>query len=268
MQSAKLLVAVIQLDSQPDVAGNFARIERLLPQCAGADLVALPEVFAWRGAGAGYRTVAEPLGGPICVRIGALAARTQAWVLAGSIAEADQGRIYNTSVLFRPTGAIAAAYRKLHLFDPAFEREPSLRESAVYAAGDSPVLTAVGGWPAGLSVCYDLRFPELYRHLGALGAELLCVPSDFTRLTGRDHWETLVRARAIENQCYVIAPNQCGVNAATGVASHGHSLLVDPWGTILAEGSAEDEGVLRAEFDREALLTIRRQLPALTHRRL
>jgi len=194
-----------------------------------------------------------------------LARGKNAWVLAGSLLERDGQRVYNTSVLFDRQGAIRASYRKIHLFEARLEDGRLIREADAYDPGSQPVAASIDGWKAGLAMCYDLRFPELFRLYAAEGAQILFVPSNFTQRTGRDHWEILVRARAIENQAFVVAPDQCGTNPVTGVPSHGHSLVVGPWGEVLAE-AGDQETVITARLDVDELRKIRNRVPALTHR--
>lgn len=260
-----LRVIVVQSDAGPDPVRNLDAIEAQLDSIGPQDLVALPEAVSLRGDTEDYRRHAEPLAGPTVQRLGRLAARHGAWLLAGSIFELDQGQVFNTSVLLDRTGRIAAAYRKIHLFEATLDSGKQIRERDAYAPGDKPVLVTVDGWSAGLSVCYDVRFPELYRWYSKHGADLMFIPSNFTQRTGRDHWSTLVRARAIENQCFVVAPNQCGANRVTGVASHGHSMVVGPWGEVLAE-AADSPAVLQCTLERESIRATRARIPALTHR--
>lgn len=262
-----LRIILLQNSAGVDVERNLAGLERRLRRAPACDLIALPEVFAIRGNGADYRAAAERLPGPITERLMALAARARVWVLAGSVIERDRGKIYNTSVLINRQGRIAARYRKIHLFEANLDNGQIVRECDTYAAGNQPVLAMVEGWRCGLAICYDLRFPELFRHYAARGAALFFLPSNFTQKTGKDHWETLVRARAIENQAFVVAPNQCGINPRTGIASHGHSLVVGPWGDVLA-ASGEKETVLTVTLDPDDLRRTRARIPVLRHRRM
>ena len=206
----KLPVALVQLDATGDVAANVARAADLAAEAAagGARLVALPEYLQYRGGDDGYRASARPIPGDHTAPFAAVAQRHGAWVLVGSLAEtsADPDRPYNTSVLIRPDGTIAATYRKIHLFDVAVDDGPVDAESARVTAGAETVVADVDGVAVGLSICYDIRFPELYRTLALAGAQVLTVPANFMERTGRDHWEVLLRARAIENGAWVIAP--------------------------------------------------------------
>jgi deaminated glutathione amidase len=188
--------------------------------------------------------------------------------LAGSILEeiSNSERAYNTSLLFAPSGKQIARYRKIHLFDVDLPNGVSLRESQTRAHGESPEVVKTELGAMGLTVCYDVRFPELYRRLAEQGAELIFVPSAFTAYTGAAHWETLLRARAIENQAYIIAPDQFG-KTANSFETHGHSMIIDPWGRIIAE-LPDGPGVITATIDFDYLAKIRAELPALNHRRL
>jgi predicted amidohydrolase len=198
----------------------------------------------------------------------ALARRLKIYLLAGSLLERGpaRGKAYNTSVLLDPTGRVTARYHKMHLFEADITGHVGVRESDVLIPGDRIVAAKTFLGVLGLSICFDLRFPELYRALAARGIEIILVPSAFTRVTGKDHWEVLVRARAIENQAYVIAPNQCGT-PPSGVAAYGHSMIVDPWGAVVAQVSG-GEGIALAELDPHALAEARRRLPALGSRRI
>jgi predicted amidohydrolase len=261
-----LRVALIQNSAGRDVDSNLAAVEELMAGVGPVDLVALPEVFALRGSDEDLRAGAEPVPGPLTERLGRWARDAGAWLLAGSLIErADRGP-FNTSVLFDRGGEIAATYRKMHLFEAFLSETEVVRERDVYRAGGSPVLAELEGWPCGLSVCYDLRFPELFRWYASRGAALLLVPANFTQRTGADHWEVLLRARAIENQCFVAAPNQCGANPATGVESHGHSLVAGPWGRVLGR-AGQAPGVLSVTLDYAELESVRKRVPALDHRR-
>ncbi len=262
-----LRVLIVQNAAQRDRATNLARIEALLDGTPAADLIVLPEVFALRGQNMDWRNAAEAIPGSLTDWLGGLAQRRGAWVLGGSLIERASDSLFNTSVLISRAGGIAATYRKIHLFEARLENNQMIREQDLYRHGNSPMLVDIEGWRCGLSICYDLRFPELYRGYAAQGAHLFLIPANFTQRTGRDHWEVLVRARAIENQCFVVAPNQCGANPSSGVASHGHSLAVGPWGEVLA-AAHDDETVLSCVLDPEELWRTRQRVPALDHRRL
>jgi deaminated glutathione amidase len=263
-----LRVALVQLDAGSDPEANVDAAARLVDEAAagGARLVALPEYLQYRGPDDGYRASARTVPGPFTDPFAEVARRRGCWILVGSLAETspDPARPYNTSSLLDPTGAIVAIYRKVHLFDVAVEAGPTDTESARVSPGDRLVLADVEGVRLGLSICYDLRFPELYRGLALAGAEVLTVPANFTERTGRDHWEVLLRARAIENGAYVIAPSQ--INGPPGQPAFGRTMVVDPWGTVVAQAADRVE-IVSAELDTERVATVRRQIPALANRR-
>ncbi len=265
-------VAVVQMCSTDDLSANIAEAERYVREAAGrgAELVALPEMFAFMRREGGAFPCAQGVDGEIVSGVRSWARELGVRILAGSFPEevAGQPRVYNTSVLVGPSGAIEGVYRKMHLFDVDLGEEGGGRfqESVSIAPGDEVVVaeTEIGG--IGLSICYDLRFPELYRVQAERGALFVTVPSAFTPQTGKAHWEVLLRARAIENQVFVIAPAQCGRHGPER-RSHGHALLIDPWGEVLAD-LGDRPGVAVADCDLEALRGIRGRLPALGHRRL
>jgi len=264
-------VAALQMTSGADVQANLEQARTSLEEAVrlGAQLAVLPENFAFMGlADADKRAVAETEGsGPIQDFLARTAARLQLWIVAGTIplrAGAD-GRVAAASVVYRSDGTPAARYDKIHLFDvdiPA--RKESYRESAHVAPGSRPQVVDTPAGRLGLSVCYDIRFPELYRALSAAGAQILSVPSAFTAPTGRAHWETLLRARAIENLCYVIAPAQSGFHA-NGRETYGDSMVVDYWGRILRR-LPRGTGCVVADLDLAAQAEVREIFPALRHR--
>jgi deaminated glutathione amidase len=266
-------VAVIQLSSQDDVAVNLASVRHWVAQAAaaGAELVTLPENFAFSGEEARKRELAERLDGafpgPILSGLAEAATANRVWVLGGGMPEQsnDPARPFNTSVLIDPKGGIAATYRKVHLFDVSLADGTSIRESAATMAGVDAVTTEVHGVGVGLSICYDVRFPELYRKLVDQGARIVTVPSAFTLTTGKDHWHTLLRARAIENQVWVLAPAQHGKHPR-GRQTYGKSLVVDPWGEVVAQCS-EGEGMALARLDFDYQDRVRTSLPVLLHRK-
>ena len=268
VETRKMTAATIQMSSTPDKQENFETAERLI-RCAvsaGAQLVALPELWSCHGLEKVYRENAEPIPGPTTEFLGALARELGAWLLGGSILEGEPGaqRLFNTSTFFDPSGELVAVYRKIHLFDvKAPDRE--YLESRTIASGREIVTAKAGIATLGLSVCYDLRFPELYRLLALKGAEILAVPAAFTLLTGKDHWELLLRARAVENQAYVVAPAQWG-RKADGRWTYGRSMIVDPWGTLLATCPDRDGHAL-ATLDLDYLDRFRIDFPALANRR-
>jgi predicted amidohydrolase len=266
----RFLAAVVQMTSGPQHDVNLARASALVREAArrGARLVVLPEVFAWRGPRDAERAHAEPVPGPSVDAMATVARETGVLLLMGSIlerAESDE-RSFNTTCLLLPSGELLARYRKIHLFDVDIPGRVTVRESDTRAPGDEVVVVPTELGTVGLSICYDLRFPELYRRQSRAGAELLLVPSAFTFTTGAAHWEVLCRARAIENQCYLLAANQSGASPH-GFADFGNSLIVDPWGAVVAR-APDGEGVALAEIDRGYLARVRRELPCLTHARL
>jgi len=260
--------AAVQLNSNGDKDRNLAAAERLVRAAAadGAEFVALPEKWNLLAGGEELVAGAEPLDGPSLTAARGWARELSIHLVAGSICERGREgeKPSNTSVLIGPAGDDLAVYRKIHMFD-VDAGGVSYRESEFERPGSEPVTAAVGEIAAGLTVCYDLRFPELFRILALRDARLIAVPSAFTLATGRDHWEVLLRARAIENQLFVIAPNQWG-EAPPHYSSFGRSAIVDPWGVVLAT-AADDEGFVAAELDFAAQDRIRESLPSLANRR-
>ena len=271
---APAAAAAIQLSSLPDRDANLASAGRLLRQAAaaGAALAVLPENFAFMGARERDKlAIAEPDGrGPIQEFLAATARELKLWIVAGTVPLAvpgDADRVYAACLVYDAAGRRAARYDKIHLFDVEVPGGEKYRESATIARGElKPVVVETPVGRLGLSVCYDLRFPELYRALSAQGAEALCVPAAFTARTGQAHWHSLLKARAVENQCFVIAPGQHGTHAG-GRATYGHSLILDPWGEALAE-QASGDGLALAPLDRGRLEQVRSSFPALGHRRM
>ena len=264
------LAAAIQMSSKADKAANLERAAHLirLAFARGARFVALPEVFNWRGKRAEEPAAAETLEGETLTLMARLARELEIHLLTGSITEhvPGQSKRYNTSVLIGPDGAQLAVYRKIHLFDVDLPGRVTIKESDVKLAGAEVVTVATAIGTIGLSVCYDVRFPELYRRLTFAGARILAIPSAFTFPTGEAHWEVLMRARAIENQSYVVAPAQFGPNVH-GFSDYGNSMIVDPWGRVLAR-AADQEGVVIAPIDLEYLERVRTELPSLVNARL
>jgi deaminated glutathione amidase len=259
--------AAVQLNSNGDKDRNLATAERLVQAAAadGAEFVALPEKWNLLGGGEELVAGAEPLDGRSLTAARDWARDLGVHLLAGSISErGEEGqKASNTSVLIGPDGEDLAVYRKIHMFD-VDAGGVSYRESEFEQPGSEPVVAPVGDLTAGLTVCYDLRFPELFRILAVRGAKLITVPSAFTLATGRDHWEVLLRARAIENQLFVLAPNQVG-EAPPHYSSFGRSLIVDPWGVVLAT-APDEECFVAAELDFSALERVRGSLPSLANR--
>lgn len=264
-------VALCQTNSGEDVAANEAQVSALLEEAAGggADLACLPEVWPCQGSAPQVRAAAEPVPGPRTERLAEVARRHGMWLHGGSVLELDGERVHNTSVLFDRRGELVARYRKIHLFDADPPGAQPSRESFLYSAGEEIVTAETEFGRAGMSICYDVRFPELYRALAANGATVLFVPSAFREETGRDHWDVLLRARAIEEQCFVFAAAQWGTWGPEGRErrNHGNSLVVDPWGRVLAR-APDGVGVTFAEVDLEEVRRVREVLPALRHRRL
>lgn len=268
-----LRAAVIQLSSQGDVQANLAECRRLveLARDRGATLVVLPENFAFFGADAERALVAEEIGStsaPIQSSLRQLARGTRTTIIAGGMPErsADRARPYNACVVFCDDGSIGPVYRKIHLFDVDLPDGSRYTESAATTPGDTAVVAPIAGNVVGLSICYDVRFPELYRKLVDLGAGVLVVPAAFTLHTGKDHWHALLRARAIESQCWVLAAAQCGKHPRDR-STYGHSLIADPWGTVVAECS-DGAGIAVADIDVDLTDRVRTNLPSLRHRRL
>jgi len=260
--------AAIQLNSTADVDRNLATAERLVDAAAaaGAELVVLPEKWSALGPGEMLLELAEPLDGPIVTAARGWAQRLGITLLAGSVGERIEGseRIANTSLLIAPDGEIEATYRKIHMFDVDVGGV-SYRESEHERAGEEVVVAPAAGTDLGMTICYDLRFPELFRILALRGARVITVPSAFTATTGRDHWEVLLRARAIEDQLFVVAANQFGT-APPSFSSWGHSMIVDPWGRIL-DVLADGEGHAIADLDLGEVERVRAQVPSLASRR-
>jgi predicted amidohydrolase len=267
VERRKIAAAAIQMSSTPEKQENMESAERLIRHAvsAGAQLVALPELWSCHGLEKVYRKNAEPIPGPTTEFLGALAHELGVWLLGGSILGGEPGaeRPFNTSTFFDPSGELVAMYRKIHLFDvKAPDRE--YLESRTISPGREIVTAKAGVAMLGLSVCYDLRFPELYRLLAIKGAEILAVPAAFTLQTGKDHWELLLRARAVENQAYVVAPAQWG-RKADGRWTYGRSMIVDPWGTLLATCPDRD-GYALATLDLDYLDRFRADFPVLANR--
>jgi len=273
MEAETLRVAAVQLQSQDDVGQNLDECARLvaLARRDGAQLVVLPENFAYFGADETKRSVAERLGdthGPIQTALAEMARSAEVFLVAGGFPEASDmpARPFNSALVYGPDGQLVTSYRKIHLFDVALQEGTTLSESTGTMPGDSLVTFDIGAFRVGLSICYDLRFPELYRGLVSRGANVLLVPAAFTLHTGKDHWHPLLRARAIESQAYVVAAAQWGKHPR-GRTTYGHSLVVDPWGAVIAEAS-DRVGVVSARLDLEYLAQVRAAIPCLSNRKL
>ena len=261
-------VAIIQLGATADKARNLKKAVDFV--CRAIDrrarLIVLPEVFIFRGrirSGADVRAIAEAIPGASLIPLMELAKKHKVFILAGSIYEKTAGtdKVYNTSVFIDDRGAIRAKYRKIHLFEAVLGNK-RIREADCFLAGCETATARAEKFKTGLSICYDLRFPEMYRKYAALGVHAVCVPSAFTYETGRAHWEVLVRARAIENRCYMLAPNQVGKSGGS-VRHYGHSMIVGPWGEIIAVASGNKEEVIYGQLNLKDIKTARQKLPAL-----
>ena len=263
-----LAVALVQMNSQDDPQANLAAALSGIDHAAesGARLVTLPEVWTYLGPDSGNVDAAVPVPGPLTEILAKRARDHGIYLHAGSILEQIPGenRTYNTTVVFDPTGEIIATYRKIHLFDVDLESDTSYRESATVKAGDEVVTFDLDGMRVGLAICYDLRFPELFRILALRGAQAIILPAAFALATGKDHWETLIRARAIENGLFMIAPGQVGVHPP-GLRCYGRSMVVDPWGLVIAQASDVPQ-VLATTLDFSLVERVRGQVPSLANR--
>ena len=257
--------ALLQIDSQDDKDTNLAKISRMIDEAAEkhADFIAMPEFVNYIGGRRGFIENSEDIpDGETSELFSRKAREHHIWILGGSIAERipdDDTHVYNTSAVFNPKGEVAAMYRKIHLADHA-----TLTESNLISAGSSIATFTAPFAKMGVAICYDLRFPELFRVIAIRGAKVIVVPSEFNINTGRDHWETLLRARAIENACWIVAPDQIGTKR--NMTSTGRSMVVDAWGNVIAQAS-DRECVLMAEIDTDYVDTVRARMPSLNHRR-
>lgn len=265
-------ICVIQMNSQDDKDANLEQAGRAMRDAVEAtrpDLVALPELFSYLGGTVdGARQAAETVpDGPTCELLRTIATSYGVFVYGGSMAERDGDRYYNTTLVFDPSGALIARYRKIHMFDVVTPDGKVFRESATYTPGEDIVTFDLNGITVGATICYDLRFAELYTALAKAGAKIIFAPSAFTLMTGKDHWEVLCRARAIETQCYFVAPNQTGPYVEDGVdrASFGNSMIVDPWGTVIGR-AREGIGFFAADLDFDYQTRVRADLPSLKNR--
>ena len=261
-------VALIQFNAGPNKEDNVQRAAAMAQEAlaGGAKFVLLPEVFVFRGDmrdTAALQGAAETVPGPAVRTFAALARAHKAHILLGSILETPKshGKVGNVSVLIKPDGSVGAKYRKIHLFEARLG-DKILRESDCFTPGRGGRMARCGDFKVGLSICYDVRFPAMYRRYGQQGAQALTVPSCFTQKTGQAHWEVLLRARAVENLCYVLAPNQVGKDHR-GIAAYGNSMIVSPWGEVLARGSDDKEEIVYGEIHVEDVKTARRILPGV-----
>jgi deaminated glutathione amidase len=268
--AASVRIACLQLNSGSDYAANLAALDRLVREAAagGAKFVFSPEyALMMDGSGRVMREKAfDAAGEPAVSALAALSRELGVWHLAGSLTlKSDDGRMFNRSVLFSDNGAAVAAYDKIHMFDATLPSGTVIRESSAYRPGERAVIADTPWGRLGMTVCYDLRFPHLYRALAQRGALMLAIPSSFQRETGKAHWHTLLRARAIENASFVIAAALCGDHPGKRM-TYGHSLVVDPWGDVLADGG-EAPGVVYADLDLSRVDAVRAMLPSLAHDR-
>ena len=270
MDMRSYLAAAVQMNSIPDVSRNLAHAEDLIDLAVrqGAELVSLPENFSFLGREEDKVAQADAIAKATEKFLKTMAQRYQITILGGGfpVPEASGAKVYNVAMLVGPEGDTLARYEKVHLFDVNLPDGNTYQESRSVLSGAQlpPIYPSKTFGNLGLSVCYDVRFPELYRHLSQMGAEVLFVPSAFTAYTGKDHWQILLQARAIENTCYVIAPAQTGKHYSLR-QSHGHAMIVDPWGLTLAD-AGEKPGVAIATIDPARLAQVRQQMPALQHR--
>lgn len=262
------LVGVVQMNTQSDKRANVAKASQFIKEAAdkGAKLVALPEYFNCMGENTGEGGNAESIPGYTSERLSRLAADLGVWIHCGSIAEEnpDGGNPFNTTILMDDTGKIRCRYRKLHMFDVDLPNGVAVRESETKSPGNEIVTFDGELGHFGFSICYDIRFPEIYRVMAERGAEIFFTPSNFTLNTGKDHWESILRCRAIENTCYVVAPAQIGKKSKFD--AFGKSMVVDPWGTVIAKAK-DKEGIVLAEIDMAYLREVRGQVPSLKNRR-
>lgn len=268
-----LIAAVVQLNSQDDVTKNLSRVKELAARArdAGAEIISLPENFAFFGDEEKKREIAEEISGcgEIVKTLTGCARELGAWIVAGGMPEKsdDRARPFNTSLLISPKGEIVSRYRKIHLFDVDIPGAGPLTESAATSGGSDVCLTEARGVPLGMTVCYDVRFPELFTKLALGGARVITVPAAFTLMTGKDHWTVLMRARAIENEVFILAPAQAGKHPR-GRQTYGKSMIVDPWGDVIAQVSGSGEGFAVARLDFAYQDEVRRALPCLSHKKI
>lgn len=268
LDSSLLSVALVQMNSgdssERNIRDALAGIDRAA--ATGARLVVLPEVWTWLGPADGIQDAAVTIPGPLTDKLAERARQHGIYLHIGSIFERVEGepRLFNTTVVYDPNGEEVARYRKIHLFDVDLESDTAYSESSTIAPGDEIVTFDLDGVTVGLAICYDLRFPEIFRILALRGAEVIILPAAFTMATGKDHWETLIRARAIENSVYMVAPGQVGQHPP-GLWCYGRSMVVDPWGVVIAQAS-DQPTVLTSHLDLAYVQHVRRQVPSLKNR--
>lgn len=267
----KIKVACIQMGAGSDFNQNLKQSFKMahLAVHKGAQMIAYPETFLHRGKSSSYRDIAEKTE-HVIHKFQHMACMSRVPILLGSILEKSKkpGRYFSASLLISDKGRIIAKYRKIHLFDVKTPGRLNFRESEKIDSGSSVESASLFGIRFGFSICYDLRFPELFRKLALGGAEVVFVPANFVHETGKAHWHALLRSRAIENQIFIVAPAQIGKNPSTHVKSYGHSLIIDPWGKVLAEGSEGKPEVVVAEIDTARVQRLRREFPVLSHLKL
>ncbi len=268
---SKLRVACLQVNAGADWEKNLEKTEKLALQALKyrPHVISLPENFYWRGSAAKMGFLSREVTPRLILAFKELARKHRVAVLLGSLFEpsSQKNKYYNTSVLISEKGSIAARYRKMHLFDVRLNKV-NICESKYFVPGEKVVTGKIWNVPVGLSICYDLRFPELFRQMAKRGARIFFLPSNFTKTTGQAHWEILLRARAIENLAFVVAPAQVGTHPSTGIESFGHSMIVDPWGKVLCRASGDREQIVMAELDLSSQKAVQKNLPVLQHRRL
>jgi predicted amidohydrolase len=265
-------VALVQMNSNEDKKRNISRTVQFIKEALteNSQFILLPEVYNYRSPGVDQErinAIVEYIPDESIIPFMEIAKRHKVYILAGSIYEKidNSTKAYNTSILINEEGEITAKYRKIHLFD-AIVGNTKIKESDQFIAGTEAVLAKIKKFNAGISICYDLRFPELYRKYFYMGANILCIPSSFTKPTGTAHWEILLRARAIENLCYVLAPNQVGIDN-NGVESYGNSMVINPWGEIIARASENNEEIIYCDIHEKQIRFARRRLPSLKNRK-
>ena len=263
-------IAAVQFSSSADAEDNLSRSADFffLAEKEKIELLIFPENILYRGIDAGYKKNAHKIPGALTEKLAKLSEKFSVAAIWGGIVEKTENGLYNSSLFFSKSGKLIAKYRKIHLFALYDGEKPIFKEENLFRHGSEIIDAKYNSFSFGFSICYDLRFPELYRNLSARGANVLLVPSDFTEQTGKYHWLPLLQARAIENLSYVIAANQCGENEKTGAKSYGHSCVINPWGKIIAELDGENEGLCPAEISLNEIRDARKKIRALEHRKM